>query len=316
MKLARAGAGLALLGGLTLSFSSLFRWVCGPHFGPCSLSEPSFPPGAEHEIAFWAGAVALAVGIVALLWRPGLASSGVLLGSYPLFYTLLRHAMLGHEPWRFRRSTALYLAIGGSALVVLGGVIALAGAVFAFRLEQDTWAAPSEQAPKGSRIAALAHLGILVWVAVPVVLFFSVGPQESFVGGHSDAASFQLSFESSDRSGMFLLAHLGMLIFAIALPLTVFFTVGQRDAFVRRHATEAFNFQLSFLVLWAVAIFAELAVFYSGGHTPVSFLALMAVALGCATAASVTAAIRAQGGRSWRYHLGVPILKPASLPAD
>jgi uncharacterized Tic20 family protein len=274
------------------------------------LSHPSFPTGAEHEIAFWTGAVAVAVGVGSLLWRPGLAGSALLLGPFPLFYTLLLHVNLGYEPGRgLGRSTALYLAIGGSALIVVAGLVGLVGAVDAFRRKQDTWVAPTKRTSNGFWIAALAHLGILLFVAIPLVVFLSVGPQDVFVGGRAELSTFQLSFESSDRSNIFLLAHLGMLIAAVAVPLLVFFTVGQRDAFVRRHATEAFNFHLSFLVLWAAGILAQVAIFYSGGHTPAFVLALMTIALTCAVAASVVAAIRAQCGRFWRYHLAIPVLK-------
>ena len=306
MKLSKSGAGLAVLGGLVLAYSSWFRWVCGRSFGPCGLSDPSPPAGAEHEIAFWAGVAAVAVGCVGLIWRSGIAGSAVLLGAYPLFFTLLRNAHHQWEPQRFRSSAGLHLAIAGSTLVVIAGVLGLAGAAFAFRHKQDTWTPPTAQSASGSSAAALAHLGILIFAAVPVAAFFTA---DALIRHPAETFDFQPSFQTGNGSGVAVLAHLGVLIFAVTVPVVVFCTVGQRDAFVRRHAAEAFNFQLTFVVLWVVAVLAQVANFYSGGETGALFLAFMIVALACAVSASVVAAIRAHCGRPWRYLLSIPILK-------
>ena len=114
---------------------------------------------------------------------------------------------------------------------------------------------------------------------------------------------------ATNGSGLAVLAHLGILMFAVVVPAVVFFTVGQRDAFVRRHSAEAFNFQLTFLLIWVVAVSIQVATSFAGRHTAVFLLPLMLIALASAIAVSVVAAVRASRGRSWRYFVALPILK-------
>lgn len=117
---------------------------------------------------------------------------------------------------------------------------------------------------------------------------------------------------TSNGSGLAVVAHLGILMFAVLVPAVVFFTVGQRDAFIRRHSAEAFNFQLTLLVLWLAAVSVLVATSLAGRHTPVFLLPIMMIALGSAIAVSVVAAVRAYRGRSWRYFVSLPILKSSS----
>ncbi len=66
------------------------------------------------------------------------------------------------------------------------------------------------------------------------------------------------SEEDSGRT-VAVLSHLGVLVGGFPLPLIMRQAEGPRNGFVRHHATEALNFQLTFLLVW-VAGFAAVAV--------------------------------------------------------
>ncbi len=115
--------------------------------------------------------------------------------------------------------------------------------------------------------------------------------------------------EQSSSPGLAVLAHLGILVFAVVTPAVVYFTVGQREPDVRRHAAEAFNFQLTFLLLWVTMVSVQVAASFGAWDIPVFLHPLMIIALAFAVTLSVVAAVRAHRGRSWRYLVSLPILK-------
>lgn len=125
---------------------------------------------------------------------------------------------------------------------------------------------------------------------------------------HSTTHNPATAAETREGRVLAALAHLGILVFAVVVPGLLFFTVGKKDSFVRRHSAEAFNFQVTFLALWVGAVLVLVATSFAGRETPALLLPLMLIALTSAVAVSVAGAVRALLGRSWRYFLAVPIL--------
>jgi len=113
------------------------------------------------------------------------------------------------------------------------------------------------------------------------------------------------------------ISHLGSVVggFAFLLPLVIYLTEGEKSSFVRHHAREALNFQLTFLILYlagALLFFASLLLSFTGDFYfpslifpfPLFFL-LWAGAIGF----SVTGAVRANQHQWWRYPLTISFLK-------
>ena len=102
-----------------------------------------------------------------------------------------------------------------------------------------------------------------------------------------------------------MLAHLSAFVAAyVALgflgPLVVMLVFGPRSAFVREHAVEALNFNLTWLIYAAVAV--VLAIVLIG--------ILILIALGIAYVVLVTiAAIRAYNGQYYRYPLTIRFVR-------
>lgn len=97
------------------------------------------------------------------------------------------------------------------------------------------------------------------------------------------------------------LAHLsGFLAAYVALgflgPLLVMATVGQRSAFVRRHAVEALNFNLSVLVYLAVSVVLAIVLVGIPMLIGVGVLYLWA---------TIQAAMAANRGEEYRYPLSI-----------
>ncbi|RJK97237.1 DUF4870 domain-containing protein [Vallicoccus soli] len=106
-------------------------------------------------------------------------------------------------------------------------------------------------------------------------------------------------------------AHLsGVLAAWLALgflgPLVVLAVQGGRSPFVRRHATEALNFQLTLLLLTVVA--SVLAIVTLGVGLLV-VLPIGVVVLVYALVATVRATVRASSGRDYRYGLSWRIVR-------
>ncbi len=83
-----------------------------------------------------------------------------------------------------------------------------------------------------------------------------------------------------DNKVFAVLAHLGVAVFAIVVPLVIYLTVGKDDPDVRHHAREALNFQISFFVVWVLGGVVTMATMFSsavtgaGGEPPVFFFVM------------------------------------------
>jgi len=100
-------------------------------------------------------------------------------------------------------------------------------------------------------------------------------------------------------------AHWGSLVaawFAMGFlaPLFIMLTVGNQSRFVRRHAVESLNFQISLLIYSAVAIFFSIITI---GLGLIIVIPLAIVALIWALVVVIKASIKAVNGEEYRYPL-------------
>ena len=100
-------------------------------------------------------------------------------------------------------------------------------------------------------------------------------------------------------------SHWGTLVAAwlamgFLAPLAIMFTVGQQSAFVRRHAVESLNFQISVLIYGAAAILFSIVTIGLGLLVviPVGLVFLVA-----ALVFLIQGSIAAVNGREYRYPL-------------
>ena len=118
------------------------------------------------------------------------------------------------------------------------------------------------------------------------------------------------------------LSHLRIFIFGVVVPLVIYSTEGQKNAFVRHHSREALNFQLSVLLVWlgGFALFfvatllsalvdpLVLVAFPVFGLTSLAFMGAMAVA--------VVGAVRAGQDQWWRYPVSIRFVGGQERPAS
>jgi uncharacterized protein len=127
---------------------------------------------------------------------------------------------------------------------------------------------------------------------------------------------------------MAVLAHLGPILGGFILPLIVYLTADKRDVYVRHHASEGLNFQLTFLIVW----FAGAILFFVGfGVTAAAagsggggaafglgwffFIWLVLFGLGIASwVFAVIGAIAASQGKWYRYPIAIRFVKGAVDP--
>jgi uncharacterized Tic20 family protein len=119
---------------------------------------------------------------------------------------------------------------------------------------------------------------------------------------------------SSDDRTWALAAHIGTLVaawfaFGFLAPLVVMLVQGQKSPFVRRHAVESLNFQISLLIYAVVGTVVGfvLAVVTLGIGlvviVPVAVLAALA-----ALAAIIVATVKASNGEDFRYPLTIRLV--------
>ena len=134
--LCRVAATLVVCGGFLLLGSSLFAWVDKPAWNP-ARSTYQVPGGGEQQVAFTAGILTVAVGMLGLAWRLAIAGLAALVGLVPLFLTLVLASEIRSRPYERASGTtetvALYVAIASSALVAVAGMITLVAVVLAKR---------------------------------------------------------------------------------------------------------------------------------------------------------------------------------------
>ena len=110
-----------------------------------------------------------------------------------------------------------------------------------------------------------------------------------------------------------LLCHLSMMMLAIIFPLIIRQTEGNKNAFTRHHATEALNFQLTFLGLWfcGFAVMAATSVTAPDDPPALFFMifALMFALFIGAVGLGVLGAVRASQERWWRYPIAIRFVR-------
>jgi uncharacterized Tic20 family protein len=127
------------------------------------------------------------------------------------------------------------------------------------------------------------------------------GPQQ---GGYG-----QLS--PSDERTWGLLAHIGSLLAAfIAMaflgPLLVLLIQGNKSAFVRRHAVESLNFQITLLIALAAGIVLSVATLGIGLIIVVPVVLVVAV---LALVWIIMAGVKANNGEDYRYPINIRLVK-------
>ncbi|MEI2732478.1 MAG: DUF4870 domain-containing protein [Dermatophilaceae bacterium] len=103
----------------------------------------------------------------------------------------------------------------------------------------------------------------------------------------------------SDARTMSLLAHVGGIIVGFVAPLVVYLLYKDRDQFVRGHAAEALNFQITVFIAYVAATVTS--------FVGVGFLLFFAVWV-CSIIFAIQGAIAANAGRPYRYPVSIRML--------
>ena len=102
----------------------------------------------------------------------------------------------------------------------------------------------------------------------------------------------QAAVSPSDARMWSTLAHVGGIFFSFVPSLVIYLMYKDRDPFVRRHATQALNFQIIIAIAYFVAGLLTLAL--------IGFLLLPAVGI-CMVVFSIIAAMAANRGEEYTY---------------
>ncbi len=124
--------------------------------------------------------------------------------------------------------------------------------------------------------------------------------------------------EVDDGKTLALITHLGVLAAGFLLPLVVRLTEGKKNAYVRHHATEALNFQITFMIAWlggfGLLIGTSLGEPTKGNEAPASvfaiFIPLMTIFV-LNFVFSILGCVRAGQGRWWRYPVSIRFVRGA-----
>ena len=100
----------------------------------------------------------------------------------------------------------------------------------------------------------------------------------------------------SDERTYSLLAHLGGLLLSWIVPLVIYLVFKDRSVFLRRHAAEALNFQLTFLIAYIVGAVLIVAV--------IGIFVIMAAGV-CAIVFGILASMAAHRGEDYRYPINI-----------
>ncbi|MPZ59713.1 MAG: DUF4870 domain-containing protein [Propionibacteriales bacterium] len=111
-------------------------------------------------------------------------------------------------------------------------------------------------------------------------------------------------------------AHAGALVLSFVAPLLVMLIGGPRSTFVRRHAIESLNFQITMLSItigWLLLLMGMVAATdpREGELPPLLVLGfgVFAVLIAAMYVLPIVATIRAGQGRDFRYPIAVPIVR-------
>ncbi|WP_329479908.1 DUF4870 domain-containing protein [Kribbella sp. NBC_01510] len=119
------------------------------------------------------------------------------------------------------------------------------------------------------------------------------------------------SLSASEERTWAMVAHIGVFVaawFAMGFlcPLVVWLVYRQRSDFVRRHALESLNFQLSLLIYTAIAVVLILITFGLGVLIIIPLIIIGAVA---AVVFIVLATMAASSGNEYRYPLTIRLVR-------
>lgn len=116
---------------------------------------------------------------------------------------------------------------------------------------------------------------------------------------------------ASDERTWGMIAHIGVFVaawFAMGFlcPLVIWLVYRNRSDFIRRHALESLNFQLSLLIYTAIAVILILVTFGLGILIIVPLVIIGAVA---ALVVIILATMAASSGRDYRYPLTIRLVR-------
>jgi len=116
---------------------------------------------------------------------------------------------------------------------------------------------------------------------------------------------------ASEEHTWAMIAHIGVLVAAWFLmgflcPLVVWLIFRFRSDYVRRHALESLNFQISLLIYTAIAVILVLITFGLGVLIIVPLIVIGAIA---ALVVIILATMAASSGREYRYPLTIRLVR-------
>jgi uncharacterized Tic20 family protein len=114
-----------------------------------------------------------------------------------------------------------------------------------------------------------------------------------------------------------IIVHFGALAGGFLLPLVVYLTEGKKNTYVKHHAAEALNFQITFMLIWVgcFVVFFVSAVSDSSVAIAVMFLVALPAFLGNYVL-SILGAVRASQRRWWRYPVNIRFVAGAQPQGD
>ena len=136
----------------------------------------------------------------------------------------------------------------------------------------------------------------------------------------------------SNTRTLAVLSHLGFLFGGFLLPLVIYLTADRGDRFLRHHASEALNFQLTFMVAWLGGFAVMFGVVFGGiglasgsgdsaggAVVAIGFVLMWVLLLGAVAVSwgfGILGAMRANQGRWWRYPVCIRLVPGAADPDE
>ena len=111
------------------------------------------------------------------------------------------------------------------------------------------------------------------------------------------------------------ISHLGGVAGGFILPLAIYLSEGNKNSFVRHHAREALNFQITYLIVYLVGVALFFGSFFLSVASDRSFpgfispLPLFSLIWFGSIGFSVMGSVRASQNQWWRYPVAIRFLK-------
>ena len=121
------------------------------------------------------------------------------------------------------------------------------------------------------------------------------------MGGPGPAYGYQAQppVSPGDARMWSVFAHLGPILLSFLVPVVIYLVYKDRDPFIRRHAAQAMNFQITALIAYLVSF-------------PLMFVGIgfvtFAVTWVCALVFTILAAVAANEGREYTYPVAIPMI--------